>query len=94
MTTKLDSPVTRETSIEIRGRLANVTLVPADPARAVPEGIELHLKGTQQRKFIPLPVILEAVWPAPKKKRAAAIPRDVLGVDLDQLERALAPFKD
>jgi len=96
MTTRLDSPITRETSLEIDGRLVNVTLVPADPARAAPVAIELHLKGTQRRKFIPLPVILEAVWPAPKPKKPKHDDRPPVryDFDLDELERALAPFKE
>ena len=93
MTTRLDSPVTRETSLEARGRPVNVTLVPADPGRAAPVAIELHLKGTQQRKLIPREILRDAVWPRPKKAAAAVQPQD-LGFDLDELERALAPFKE
>lgn len=96
MTTKLESPVTRETSLQVDGRPVNVTLVPADPARAAPVAIELHLKGTQRRKLIPLATIVDVVWPAPKPKKPKADnrPPELIryGCDIDELERALAPW--
>jgi hypothetical protein len=92
MTTKLDSPVRRETSIVINGRLGNVTLLPAEPERGLPDSLEVHLKDTQQRKRIPLTVIFESVWP--QKARAPRSAAGELDVDLDELERALAPWRE
>lgn len=91
MTTRLDSPVRRETSIVINGRLGNVTLVPADPARGLPEGLELQLKGTQQSRRIPLTVLFEAIWP--QKATRARPPHAELGFDLAELEGEIACYK-
>jgi hypothetical protein len=89
--TKLESEVIRETSLTVRDRLVNVSLVPADPSRGVGDALEFHLKGTQQRKTVPLSVIADAIWPPAKKIEQAT---KALGFDLDYLEAALAPFKE
>jgi hypothetical protein len=98
MTTRLESAVTRETSLEVDRRAVNITLMPADPARAAPVALELHLKGTQQRRLIPLHVLVDAVWPPKIRKAAAAAAPDAgeLNLDrgqLDVLVRMLAAFK-
>lgn len=60
MTTKLDKPVTRETCLRFQKRAVSVTLSPATPTDVekgqppMPERIIFHLKGTQQRVWIPL----------------------------------------
>lgn len=64
MTTKLTKPVTRETTQRYRTKAVVVTLSPAtapDLERCIPglpERIELHLKGTQQRLRLPLEELL------------------------------------
>jgi hypothetical protein len=96
MTTKLDSPVRRETLIVIRGRLGNVTLLPADPATGAGDAIELQLKGTQQTKLIPLAVLFEAAWPLPiarPERRAELAWCRLSDRELETLERVLSPFK-
>lgn len=94
MTTRLESEVTRETSTLVRDRLLNVTLIPADPSKGAPDLIELHLKGTQQRKKIPLAVLCE-VWPTPTKieKQESGI-QPLTKPEYDALMLALAPFKE
>jgi hypothetical protein len=98
MTTRLESAVTRETSLEVDRRAVNVTLMPADPARAAPVALELHLKGTQQRRLIPLHILVDAIWPPKIKKNAAAAAPETgaLNLDREQLDvlvRMLASFK-
>jgi hypothetical protein len=96
MTTRLESAVTRETSLEVDRRAVNVTLMPADPARAAPVALELHLKGTQQRRLIPLHILVDAIWPPKIKKNAAAPETGALNLDREQLDvlvRMLASFK-
>jgi hypothetical protein len=60
MTTKLDKPIVRETTILFKNRAVVVTLCPATPPNTekvkpgMPARLEFHLKGTQQRGWIPL----------------------------------------
>lgn len=50
MTTKLDKPVTRETSVMHKARPVLVTLIPRSYETAVADDtIEFRLKGTQQK---------------------------------------------
>lgn len=55
MATKLDKPVTRETTFQFQSRRVIVTLSPATPpdfekmTQALPERIEFRQKGTRQR---------------------------------------------
>lgn len=75
MTTQLSTPVTRETTIRYKGRVVIVTLSPATPVDtekmqpARPEHLEFHLKGTQQRVYLPLESVFgtaRGAWRAPE----------------------------
>lgn len=60
----LTEPITRETSLRYRMKPVMITLSPAtavdtekcQPAR--PERLEIHLKGTTQRLYLPLNEVL------------------------------------
>lgn len=104
--TKLESELTRVTSLVVDGREVDVTLLPADEGTLTPERLQLHLKGTQQYKTIPLTAILKAVgWKVtmPKAKDKSVPDKLIAGgrvteKEFDEfmgaLEEALAPWKD
>lgn len=59
--TKLESPVTRITSLVVEGREVDITLLPGDAASLTPEAFEIHLKGMKSSKVIPWTVVLKAL---------------------------------
>jgi hypothetical protein len=78
----------------VRERTLNVSLVPGDPARAVGDMLELHLKGTQQRKRIPLAAIADALWPAPIAKEAKRDWYHMTEADIVALEKLFPPQRE
>jgi len=64
MTTKLDKPITRETTQRLKGRPVLITIAPATAAdyaagkAAQPEHVSVRLKGTQQVLTVPMDRLL------------------------------------
>lgn len=82
MTTKLDSPVTRETQLTVDEREVEVTLVPMNVGAVEPEGLRFHLKGLTSKhdKIVPLPVLLRALgWKVKLGEAIRAVPRGMPG---------------
>lgn len=92
MTTKLDSPVTRLTTLVVAGREVDVTLLPGD--EQYPERIEFHQKGLKTSKQIPIAAILKAIgWPV-SMKLARVDKSAEFNAMLSELEMALKPWRE
>jgi hypothetical protein len=91
--TKLDSPVTRLTTLTVDGREVEITLGPMDVGRVEPEFIRFRLKGTKAGdKIVPLPLLLRALgWKVKLaeeiRPRVKAAPNEELEQLIQDLER-------
>lgn len=95
MTTRLDSEVTRLTTLIVEGREVDVTLRPANPTTLDPEYLVLHQKGLKTEKAIPLTAILKAIgWKVEGPKIERADTNEDFHKTMNYLEAALRPWKE